>query len=126
VRSKDAPEEVSREKLDMGMAREIRRLHSEEGVGRSELAKRYGVVPSTITQVLQGVTWREPTVRRPARRRKALSDEEVAEIKRLRSSGLSYERIGFIVGASAATVRNVLAGTDNTPQRPGSSQSPHL
>ena len=92
----------------MGKAREIRRLRSEEGVSARELAKRYGVEVSTITQLLRGVTWREPTVRRPARR-KALSDEEVAEIKRLRRSfGLSYERIGFIVGVSAATVSNAL------------------
>ncbi|HZC01424.1 MAG TPA: helix-turn-helix domain-containing protein, partial [Gammaproteobacteria bacterium] len=68
----------------------------------------YGVEVSTITQLLRGVTWREPTVRRPARP-KALSDEEVVEIKRLRrSSGLSMERIGFIVGVSAATVHKVL------------------
>jgi DNA-binding transcriptional regulator YiaG len=104
---------VGRAKLDMGKAREIRRLHSEEGVSGRELAKRYGVEASTITQLLRGVTWREPPLaRRPVWRRKplrALSDEEVAEIKRLRrSSGLSHIRIAFIVGVSEDTVRKVL------------------
>lgn len=101
---------MAREKLDMATAREIRRLRSEEGVSGRELAKRYGVEVSTVFQLLRGETWREPAVtRRPGRRRKALSDEEVAEIKRLRrSSGLSQERIGFIVGVSAATVHKVL------------------
>ncbi len=109
----DHREEVAREKLDMGLAREIRRLRSEEGVSARELAKRYGVEVSTVTQLLRGITWREPTVtRRPEWRRKplrALSDQEVAEIKRLRrSSGLSQVRIAFIVGVSEETVRKVL------------------
>ncbi len=100
---------MTRKKLDLATAREIRRIHLEEGVGAPELAKRYGVALSTMYQLLRGETWREPIVTfRPARRRKALSDEEVAKIKHLRSSGLSMERIGFIVGVSAATVRKAL------------------
>ncbi len=100
---------MTQNKLDMATAREIRRLHSEEGVGAPELAKRYGVAVRTIYQVLRGETWREFIVTlRPTRRRTALSDEEVAEIKRLRSSGLSMERVGFIVGVSAPTVGKAL------------------
>jgi predicted transcriptional regulator len=41
-------------------------------------------------------------------RRKALSNEEIAKIKRLRSAGLSQDRIGFIVGVSQATVAKAL------------------
>jgi DNA-binding XRE family transcriptional regulator len=93
----------------MTMAREIRRAHSQEGVSAPELAKRYGVARSTMYQLLQGATWRELTVTRKApRRRKALSDEETAKIKRLHSLGLSQERIGFIVGISANTVLKAL------------------
>ncbi len=100
---------MTRKKLDLATAREIRRLHSEEGVGAPELAKRYGVALSTMYQLLRGETWREPIeTLRPARRRRALSDEEIAKIKHLRSSGLSMERVGFIVGVSTATVRKVL------------------
>ncbi len=67
-------------------------------------------VPSLMqAELLRGDTWREPTLtRRPARRRKALCGEEVARLKGLRSSGLSLERIGFIVGVSSATVGRVL------------------
>jgi DNA-binding transcriptional regulator YiaG len=100
---------VARNKLDMATAREIRRIHSEEGVSAPELAKRYGVARSTMYQLLQGETWREPTARRrPAQRHKSLSNEEIAEIKRLRSLGLSHERIGFIVGVSATAVGKTL------------------
>jgi len=93
----------------MATVREIRGIHSEEGVIAPELAKRYGVALSTIYQLLKGETWREPTAwRRPAQRHKSLSNEEIAEIKRLRSLGLSQERIEFIVGVSANMVGKTL------------------
>jgi hypothetical protein len=67
-------------------------------------------VPSLMqAELLRGDTWRGPTLtRRLTRRRKALIDEEVARLKGLRSSGLSLERIGFIVGVSSASVGRVL------------------
>jgi DNA-binding transcriptional regulator YiaG len=94
----------------MATAREIRRIHSQEGVSVPELAKRYGVSQGTMHQLLKGETWREPTATRrpPVQRRKALSNEEIAQIKRLHSSGLSQVRIGFIVGVSSTTVGKVL------------------
>jgi hypothetical protein len=104
-----AAEEVTRIKLDMATAREIRRLHSEEGVSAPEVAKRYGVALSTIHELLKGEPWREPIARRrPPRRHKGLSDEEIAKIKRLRSLGLSQVRIGILVGVPTAMVSKVL------------------
>jgi DNA-binding transcriptional regulator YiaG len=100
---------VARNKLDMATAREIRRIHSEEGLSAPELAKRYGVARSTMHQLLKGETWREPTARRrPAHRVNSLSNEEIAEIKRLHSLGLNQARIGVIVGVSATTVGKAL------------------
>jgi DNA-binding XRE family transcriptional regulator len=101
---------VARNKLDMATAREIRRIHSEEGASAPELAKRYGVARSTMYQLLKGDLWPEPTVTRiqTRGRGKALSNEEIAEITRLRSLGLNQARIGFIVGVSATTVGKAL------------------
>jgi DNA-binding XRE family transcriptional regulator len=100
---------VARNKLDMATAREIRRIHSEEGASAPELAKRYAVARSTMYQLLRGDLWREPVARRrPVQRRKSLSNEEIAEITRLRSLGLNQARIGVIVGVSATTVGKAL------------------
>ena len=100
---------MTRDKLDMATAREIRRIHSQEGVSAPELAKRYGIARSTMYQLLQGETWREPTAtRRQPQRRMTLSEEEIAKIKRLHSLGLSQTRIGFIVGVSSTTVSKAL------------------
>jgi hypothetical protein len=96
-------------KLDMPTAREIRRIHSEEGVSVPELAKRYSVALSTMHELLSGATWREHAApRRPPQRRKGLSDEEIVKIKHLHSLGLSQVRIGFMVGVSSTTVGRAL------------------
>lgn len=45
-------------KLDLARAREIRSL-VQSGISRREVAKRYGVARSTVSNVVDNVTWRE-------------------------------------------------------------------
>lgn len=45
-------------KLNLGAAREIRRLHA-EGHGLSEIARMFGVSPQLAYQVLRGRIWKE-------------------------------------------------------------------
>jgi len=46
-------------KLSMSKAREIRALHEVSKLTHDQLAKRYGVVHSTITKVINGDLWPE-------------------------------------------------------------------
>ena len=48
-----------RSKLSLELAREIRRLHAEEGLSQRDLAKRFGVSQPCIGGVLRGETWRD-------------------------------------------------------------------
>lgn len=50
-------ERSGRAKLTETQVREIRRLHAEEGLGARRLARRFGVIPTTITPILTGHTW---------------------------------------------------------------------
>jgi hypothetical protein len=51
-------EKVSTSKLTEDDVREIRRLHAIEGIGNVRLGRMYEVHPSTISQILNGTTWK--------------------------------------------------------------------
>jgi DNA invertase Pin-like site-specific DNA recombinase len=95
------------QQLGLNSAREIRRLRKEEGMSVSEMAELFGIPESTVGQVLRGETWRETTL---FPKRRPITQEQAAEIRRLADNnpGLSQERIGFLAGVSATTVRKVL------------------
>lgn len=56
----EAVKSRSQTKLSLEKAREIRRIHEEQGIGAWRLAKMYGVAKGTITFILTGQTWKEP------------------------------------------------------------------
>ena len=95
------------QRLGLDKAREIRRLRKEEGMSVPEIAELFGIPRSTVGQVLRGETWRETTL---FPKRRPITQEQAAEIRRLADNnpGLSQERIGFLAGVSATTVRMVL------------------
>lgn len=45
-------------KLNEAKVREIRRLYADEGIGLSELGRRYGVTPQLIQHVVRRTAWR--------------------------------------------------------------------
>lgn len=50
---------TSRTKMTMVKARIARRLHKELGFSRTEIARRFGVAPSTIGDIINNKTWRD-------------------------------------------------------------------
>lgn len=56
----EAVKSRSQTKLSLEKAREIRRIHQEQGIGAWRLAKMYGVAKGTITFILTRQTWKEP------------------------------------------------------------------
>ena len=51
-------EKRSTSKLNRQKAQEIRRLYKEEELSQDQLAQKYGVTPSTVSQVICGKAWK--------------------------------------------------------------------
>ncbi len=81
-----------------------------------DLAKRYGVDPSTIRDILRGDIWKtaHPHINRPIKSprhaNQKIAPESIPVIFKLRNQGVSLSEIGRRFGVDHSTIRDVLAG----------------
>jgi len=93
-------------KLTTNDAEMIKVLRQAAGV--TALAREYDVNPSTIYNVLNGISHSKPI---KARKDRAMSDDTVREIKRLNSQGLSDWQISKQPNMpSRSSIRQVITG----------------
>lgn len=95
---------------------QVNKLREDFGNGESQasLAKRYKLLPSTVSSVVTGKSWklsfRGFTGREKSGRCK-INPEIVFESKKLRELGFSFAEIGRKFSASRATITNAVNGT---------------
>ena len=104
-------------KLDEGQVKEIQSLLA-DGTPRAEIARRFGVRPSTITFIAKGETWKHVAADRPAapsaHRHGKLSEEDIATVLRLRDEGESQRSIARRFGVNQAAISRLLNGKSYT------------
>jgi len=97
--------------LTSEQVREIQAL-AHAGLGRREIAGRFGVHPDTVSKISRGRAWKplteEPAAAAPLRQ--PLSTDSIAEIRRLLSAGLSRSEIARRFGVNPTTVGRIRMG----------------
>lgn len=99
-------------KLTAEQAAEARRLRR-AGLGREELAARFGLSVSGITKVLSGASWPDleespVTERIYVRSNGAVTADDVREIRRRYAAGESQRQLAREYGVSHPTVHNIV------------------
>lgn len=102
-----------RAKLSVGKVQELWRL-KREGVAMQAIAKRLGVHPTTVQQVVYGVTWRdassgEHTISKAERARR-LTPETLAKIRNEIALGKSDRELGIQFGLHRTNIYDIRVG----------------
>jgi hypothetical protein len=108
-------EENPRAQLTAAQVIEIRRLWVTTELKLRELADRFGVTPECIGGVVRNKTWHDPNYRPPDYRQAhgrglKYTSEQVEEVKRLRSIGMTFRAIHTATGISVSQVSNIVNG----------------
>lgn len=96
-----------RAKLDDDQVREMRRLRA-EGVGRKELAERFGVSFSNVKTILANRTWQNQAGYEQQQIK--LNLEKARQIRYLRVEGAQVADLASQFGVTDQTIRNVVDG----------------
>lgn len=126
-------EDNPKSKLSADDVLEIRRLHGDEGKKDSEIAKIYGVKPSTISRICDGTSWRHVTSVetkpersygfKPKPAKKAMIarvDPEMYPVfAQMHKGGQSYQQIGYEYGLSRNTIYCCIRKWEQQQQKEG-------
>ena len=97
--------DINRRKLTSVEVRQIRELYAVGNVSTYELGDRFRINRATILQIVSGKTWRElPVLDHPRKLSKALTPEQVREIRAARASGATYPELSERFGKSVSTI----------------------
>jgi biotin operon repressor len=102
-------------KLDENQVQRMREEYAKGGISQPELARKYEITQAAVNSIMLGKTWQHaggPIV--TAGRYKALSDDQVREVRRLFTEGWSGPRIARHLGVGRTTVYSVRDGRSYT------------
>jgi len=103
-------------KLSPLQVEEIRSLYRVGDLTQQELASRYGVRQTNISEIIRGSTWKElsfpspPLYRGENVRHSRLTEQKVKEAIELRNLGWSLPKLSRLLGASTGTIDAAVKG----------------
>ena len=98
-------ENHNKAKLTYKQAEEIRELR--KTMSTKAISEQYGVHQRTIQRLIAGTTWSNPPENGRDKKKAALTKEQVIEIRRLRSTGLSYRKISPMFGVTRQAIMRI-------------------
>lgn len=99
--------------------RQIRKFGEGSDLTRQQIASRFGIVRTTVNDILTGRTWQhvDPDWNPPKSKSRGtkhpnakLTEDDVREIRRLSANGLSQRKLAAQFGVSRGTIEPILKG----------------
>lgn len=97
------------EPIGKSAAKEIRRLHRDEGVKRKQLAKKFNLSRGAVDSIVNNLLYPDPDYSPPVREKK-LTDDQVAEIRGKVAAGVPRKRLADEYGVSLPLINQIVAG----------------